>query len=515
MALIWILFTDQLVEFLVDDPAKITMFQTHKGWVYVILTTLGLYYLIKKHDALRSEISEQQEKDEELRTKLLDKIPVMITMYDPDLDKVIVNKAFTDYTGYTSEMANGMDLMKACYPDKDYRNEVQKFMSQPESGWMEVLMTTKSGKKIYTSWSNLSLTNDTQVGVGINLTEIRESEHKVRQSEELLSNLFESLDESVILLEPNTRKIIKCNDATERILGYSKEELIGESTAKLHVDKEAFKKFHEIGIEELEKTGSFKTEYKLKKKNGDVIHTDHTVTFVNDDEGEAHRVVSVIRDITQKKVNSELMIKATLEGENRERKRMAQEIHDGIGQYISAINLNLSSLKKGIEDLPETHKKRFKTSLELTKKAMRESRRMAHNLMPSELDHYGLKEATETLLTQIEQTGKVQTQLEWDLNNDLLKEHTKIHLYRIIQEAVNNSIKHGHSSNISIALRNDENRIYCVIRDDGEGRDLDSDKVNIGIGIKSMKTRSELLGGKFKIESNKGEGFAIRISIPA
>ncbi len=123
----------------------------------------------------------------------------------------------------------------------------------------------------------------------------------LKRSNRLLYRTFESLHESVIILDAKSREIIECNGATEELFEYSKDELIGSTTRILHLDEHHFQSFHELTIDELERTGSAHIEFKLQKKNGEVLDTDHTVTFVYDDSGDATQVVSVVRDITEQK----------------------------------------------------------------------------------------------------------------------------------------------------------------------------------------------------------------------
>lgn len=638
VASLWILLTDRLVEFLLKDPNKITLIQTYKGWFYVVMTSLGLFYLISKHDEIKDSLSKKQEKDQELRTKLLKKIPVMITMYDPKLEKIQVNHEFTKVTGYNNIDANTIDLMKACYPDDEYREKVLQFMGKPDNGWKEVLLTTKSGNQIYNSWTNLLLADDTQVGIGINLTEIRQSEEVVRKSKNLLRSIFEGLDESVILVDLDSRTIKDCNEATEKILGYSKKELIGQDTRIIHIDEEHFHRFNEIGVPRLMKDGVYQTEFRLKKKTGEIIETDHTVTMVRDEEGNDEIVVSVVRDvtsrkqseknlkdseeryrhifqnnpqpmwvfdlrtleflevneaaineygysraeflsmkisdirsdtenhklssdlnnldiksdtetewvhlkknreekivnvygtemefenrparlilindITEKKKNKELLIKSAIDGEDKERKRIAQELHDGIGQYLSAVNLNMESIKKEIENLTDRKQDRFLNTLSIIKKAMKETRALAYTLMPVELDEYGLVLAIKSLAREMEGASDVKIKTSISNMDSILNKNIKSNFYRIIQEAFNNAIKHGKATFIELSLKHENEFIYCQIKDNGKGMNTNKLKEATGLGIKSIKARTETMSGVFDIESKPGEGLEITIKVP-
>lgn len=312
---LWILFTDYLLVSGLRDTVLLAYFQTYKGLLFVTLTSIGLYLLINKYGSLLRKqgerlqgISSELESEKELIDILFERIPVFITIYDPDLEDFEVNQEFEQVTGWSNEDAREFDLFKECFPDKELREEVVEFMNDPGIGWREFPLRTKSGEELDTSWTNIRLTDETSVGIGIDMTETRASEARLKESKQLLENVFESLEESVILVEPETRIIKDCNKATENIFGYEKDELIGSSTRMLHLDDEHYEKFDEMGQEALEQEGFFQTEYRMRKKSGEPFHSEHTVKLVYDNDGTVDRVVSVIRDITER-INYERELK--------------------------------------------------------------------------------------------------------------------------------------------------------------------------------------------------------------
>lgn len=520
VAALWIVSTDKLLQNWISDPQLLTQFQTYKGWFYVIITSLGLYLLIRQHEIqiiTKKEELKGVKKDyrssRELKDILFERIPVMITIYDPDLNEFEVNREFEKVTGWSNKEAGEVDLLEASYPDLDQREEAVEFMDNPGVGWKEFTMTTKSGEKVDTSWTNVRLSDETSVGIGIDMTEIKAAEAELRESRELLRKTFDSLAESVILVDPETRTIMDCNSATEKIFGYSKEELVGESTRKLHLNDQNFREFDERGTQSLEEKGKFQTEFQMQKKDGAMFYSDHTVTLVYDDEGNVEQVVSVIQDITERVQTEKRVIRSVIEGEDRERKRIARELHDGIGQYLSASNMNLESVRENIESLSERIQKRYETGLDLLKKAIEETRDAAHNLMPDVLEDYGLKLAVETLIENIQQGTDVTFNFETNLDESELESQISVNIYRIIQEALNNAIKHGNCSTISIRLfRN--NLLTCTIEDDGIGTELDEKDLKRGFGLRSMKTRIDAMSGTIDFDSVPGRGMTIAIEIP-
>ncbi len=770
---LWIAFTDQAVEFFFPDPNTISQIQTYKGLFYVIITSLGLYLLIRKHDEqllikeqkLKNQVEEHRSQ-RELLEKLFERIPVMINSYNPNLDEFDINKKFEHVVGWNQDEVKGFNLTKACFPDPELRQKVKDFMATPNQGWREFPMMTKSGEKIHTLWTNIHLSDNTLVGIGMDITRRKEYEEQIKESQRLLRKTFESLHSAVCIVDPETRTFIDCNQRTEELFGYSREEIIGESTRIIHVNEKKFQEFDKIGFEKLEKNGVFNTEFKLRKKNGDIFYSDHTVTLVYDDEGEVERVVSVIRDITEKKEyeaklkqsrerlaraqkigkmgdwgydpesgniywsstlykifdrnpekgppsfdevlqtyykeNSEPLTKyveqaikkgeaydddmkvktetgeqkyvrtigipitndtgeverllgivqditdrklaelqlnesekkyrllfqynpqpmwifdpktlefvevnkaairhygytekeflsmtiadirpqkyvsdvqqaltdvtggafygdewihqkkdgttifvritaeeiqlqgnnywlvladdvteqkraekeilnSLIEGEERERKRIAKELHDGLGQYLSASNMNFEAVKNSLDELSDKKREKFYTGLNLLQHAIDETRTIAHNLMPTAIEDYGLKLAIQALIDHLDRASDINFSFAYDLSGSALNQQAQINLYRVIQEALSNAIKYADCTKVSVQLYKHEQIISCMIEDNGIGATIDATAESQGMGIRSMKTRVNALSGTIEFNSKPSSGMTILIELP-
>lgn len=132
------------------------------------------------------------------------------------------------------------------------------------------------------------------------ITQRKNTEQEVRETKQLLEKTLESLNEAVLVVDPSAREIVTCNAAVIEIFGYEKEELIGESSKILHVDREAYEAFGAMSEPVLDEEGSFSCEYRMRRKDGQIIDTEHVLTPLRGDEWPLG-VVSVIRDITQRK----------------------------------------------------------------------------------------------------------------------------------------------------------------------------------------------------------------------
>ncbi|MDX1671405.1 MAG: PAS domain S-box protein [Balneolaceae bacterium] len=520
-AALWIAFTDQILHAFIADSDLLTEAQTYKGWVFVITTSLGLYYLIKAYqkqlryseEDLRT-LTQDSESKNELLNKLFAKIPVFITIYDPDLEKIRVNREFEKATGWSSRDTEEVDLLEACFPNQEQRREAVEFAQNPGIGWKEFEMTTKSGEKLDTSWTTIRLSDETSVGIGIDMTETKATEIKLRESRELLRKTFDSLQEAVFVVDPKDRTIVDCNQAVEKVFGYEPDEVIGRNTKFLHLDENRFRNFHDITIDQLKENGVVNTEFKMRKKNGDIFISDHTVTYTYDREGEVDHVVSVVRDITEKKQTEEKIIQSVIEGEDRERRRVSRELHDGLAQYLTAASMNLEAVKQEAARLSEKRSEQLRNGVNLIRQSISEARTIAHNLMPRVIEEQGLVRAVESMIDHYSDISPVSFSFNHTIEEGLLSKQDQLNLYRIIQESVNNAIKFAECSKISIQIYRETDSLSVTIEDNGKGADFFDEEHEKGYGLKSIQSRTKAMGGTVKYDSIPQKGTSIHLEIP-
>jgi PAS domain S-box-containing protein len=128
-----------------------------------------------------SRLYEELEQEREQLQRIIDTIPVMITIYQPDTRVIRLNPEFERVTGWSTEAAREVDLMAACYPDPIYREQIREFMQSLQPGWREITMTTRDGRTVETVWANVRLANDAQIGIGLDITERKQLEQLQRQ----------------------------------------------------------------------------------------------------------------------------------------------------------------------------------------------------------------------------------------------------------------------------------------------------------------------------------------------
>jgi PAS domain S-box-containing protein len=235
-----------------------------------------------------------------------------------------------------------------------------------------------------------------------------------------------------------------------------------------------------------------------------------------DNKGNLVGLVIIFKDMTNQ-FAQEMMTKelekerktALIEGQEKERSRIAKDLHDGLGQMLNAIRMKINVV---LSDSPH--------SVELSKlidEAIQESVRISENLLPSKLKDFGLATCIKSLCNQIGNSSNLAISFESLGNPQDIDQLKKINLYRIAQEAINNAVKHAKAQTITVQLNEEIDRIQLTIEDDGQGINQSShqqERKSSHNGLVNMRERAEIMGGKLIIESDDNRGTLVIVEAP-
>lgn len=387
-------------------------------------------------------------------------------------------------------------------------------------------------KKIKTVISNLIHSESTANNMANELQLLNKS---LEKSNKDVRDITFALNEATILIKTDQHgTIVYANDKYCKITKYSKEELVG----KLVFD-------NTLGGEEsiiYEHLRDSKRRYKMwhgeifdHARDGTNFWLDVTLIPIVSNEGVLYQYLIICSDITKRKlteaklasINKEKLEQqrkeqkirsfSIISGQEKERKRMAREIHDGVGQMLTA-------LKFGVEAIVSKDDKQqnmIKGIKDLLHQVIQEIRRISSDLLPSVLNDFGISPAIKDLVQIFNQNASLQINFidELELDEKKINKTVQISLYRITQEAVNNALKHAEANEITISLGSDAEFIHLVIEDNGRGFDIENALIkgesrDSGNGLSSMKERADLIGGKLSISSTPGEGTVIDVEVP-
>ncbi len=201
-------------------------------------------------------------------------------------------------------------------------------------------------------------------------------------------------------------------------------------------------------------------------------------------------------------------VRALLEGQEAERKRLARELHDETGQALTAILLGLRSLEQQIGEEPVA------SIRELVGSALGDVRRLSVELRPPTLDDFGLATALERLASVTAERSGLNVQLSVAPSLPQLPPESETALYRVVQEALTNIVKHSGAETVSIVITNVDSAVRAMIEDDGTGFDLKNIRQG-AIGLIGMRERILLLGGQFEVQSGQGNGTHLLVELPS
>ena len=340
---------------------------------------------------------------------------------------------------------------------------------------------------------------------------------EVTVSKNYVDKIIESMADMLIVV--NSEGIIeKVNRATLDLLGYEERELIGK---KVDVIFDGAKTDH-IFLDEIIRTKSVRNlETELVGKGTQRISVSLSGSLISDSVG----IVCVAQDNTERKRAEEMLRKSArelrllsskiLEAQENERKRVARELHDGIGQALTGIKF---ALENGVRRLKETetapHFKVLDDIIPLIQATVDETRRIAMGLRPSTLDDIGISETIYWFCQQFESIYKNIRILKLiEVEEDQIPETLKTVIFRVLQESLNNVAKHSGADRVQLSLQQQGNTVKLIVEDNGSGFDsekpLPQNATGQGFGLASMRERIELSGGIFTLETAPGQATRI------
>jgi PAS domain S-box-containing protein len=223
------------------------------------------------------------------------------------------------------------------------------------------------------------------------------------------------------------------------------------------------------------------------------------------------------RLLTELEQQKRYTIHAVVEGQEHERSRIARELHDGVGQMLSAVKIGLSSAQETVVALAPECAAQLRESIALLDKSVQEVRSVSHQLMPFALHQLGLRAAVRDIFTTLQAANSLRINATLDALAEPIGPLKALTIYRIVQELLNNTLKYGEATNASVQFVREPDSLLLMYEDDGRGFDAEAhrnDNAPQGIGLNNIAHRVSMLGGTVEIYSTPGKGMAATIEIP-
>ncbi len=431
-----------------------------------------------------------------------------------------IGEACSAAFGYSPDELTAMGFEKAAehfHPD-DRRRLEEHFSQLPAGSAGESLVPTieyrwkcRDGRYRWFSDSRSAVIGpdgvaEAIVGAVRDVTESKESEEALRNSEAKYRELVEGVPVGVCQIDPaGAGTILMANSAAALMFGYeSVTEFLAQPWERFYASRRARRALRE----KLDRQGYVRgEEIRGVRKDGCALWVLATATVRRDSQGNISHVDALLEDITERKQAASALHEAhskLVAAREVERRRLATELHDSLGQSLVVLHLAIQNAYAGAtESRNDQQASTLHTAANRCADLIREVRGVCQGLFPRVLESLGLEAALSSLARDCQ--GRMNASLHYpeSLEGRRFLDNVEIVLYRIAQEAVHNALRHSEAEHLDLELSYADERVSLSITDDGRGFDVDRIGSN-GLGLTTMRERAEAIGGGLVIESEPG-----------
>ena len=360
-------------------------------------------------------------------------------------------------------------------------------------------------------------------GVVFNLTDItefRRVESELSRNHKLLETIFSSIHVKIAYLDERFN-FIRVNRAYAEVEDQEPDFFVGKNYFDLYPHPENEAIFKSV-VKTHQPYFAFDRGF-LHPHRGETMYWDWSLDPVLDTSGTLKALLLSIVDVTPR-VQAQHDLEVSREDLRRlsasidsaveeERHRIAHELHDELGQSLTALNIDLTCLSRLRSD-PDAFAARLQSMTQTVTSSIQTVRRISQELRPAILDHIGLEAAIEWLLGEFEKRSGFHCDFHSDLGTQRLEKKVATALFRIFQEALTNIVRHAQARCVKVSLRRKDDSLTLEIRDDGQGLDVNRISVSSSLGILGMRERATRVGGQLSVVSKPDQGTIISVTIP-
>lgn len=474
----------------------------------------------------QSPAPQDRRKNDKWSRVLVDAMSEGVGVLDESGIVTYANPALCRITGYAAEELLGRPV--AGFFDEADRGLLLQHLENRTNGEgesCEIGFTRNDGsRRILHVAPRLLLTDDGRYGGSIAIvTDITEG----KQAEAQIRTLSSTVEQSPVgvMIADRSGRIEYVNPRLCEQTGYSAAELIGQSPRMFQSGLTPNETYRHLW-DSLVNGGDWCGELQDKKKSGEIFWAYEIIFSIHDAQGNITHYGALLEDVTARKQVEERLTETTrqlkvlsqqlIDVHEQERKRVASELHDGIGQYLNALKFSLQrgSRLDGPAEPGSGQAPLYAELALLLQEAIEEVRRMAADLRPAILDDLGIVATVNWFCRRVQTIySHIRFDTQIDICENDVPERLKIVIFRLLQEAMTNVAKHSKATAVQIRLLKNGKTIGLVVTDNGAGFDvvriMESKTTERGFGLFSMRERVKLSGGDFLIESTPGKGAKI------
>ncbi len=475
----------------------------------------------------RKKTEEALRESEEFRGSLLDNSPAAVLVANEDSSIRYVNRALEERTGFSAAELVGV---KAPYPfwPEETRAETEKSLRKAMaegSHNVEVQLQRKNGERFWAEISGTPVVRDGKylyyLSNWIEVSERKRAEQEARYQRDYFRSLFNGAPEAVLSIDME-RRVMDANPAFEKLFGYPLEGIKGKDirTSFLPQGKQGEGK----DINRIASHGEIVTTETVRRTaDGREIPVSLLGAPVIV-EGKQVGILFIYRDISERKRAEEELetsrqelreLAAHIESvREEERTGIARELHDEIGQAMTAIKIDLSWLRKELPKDQALLLERTKGTLRVADSAIKTVRKISSELRPGILDDLGLTAAIQWQAGEFEERTGVKCEVSVEREVMVLEQDRSTAVFRIFQEALTNVARHAGATRVGVNLSERDGRLVMEITDNGKGITPSQISGRKAFGLMGMRERAAFLGGQLQISGGPGRGTRVTVSIP-
>lgn len=466
----------------------------------------------------RNKAERALQKSEKQYRDLVDNALVGVYKTNLEGDFLYVNEALWHIIEFESSVEMMADGVLSRYKDPgDRKVLIERLRKEHQVENFETVLLTKTGKSKHVILS-ASLEGDIISGMIMDITLRKRAEEDLRESEKKYRAIFENTGTATVIDEEDTT-IYLANAEFEKLSGYSKEEMVGKKSWTEFVakdDLDRLREYHRLRrIDPNVAPRSY--EFRFVNREGnvkDILATVHAIP-------ETKRSVASLLDITERKYTQEKLqslSRRLIEVQEADRRFLAGELHDQIGQNLTALGINLNIVcGQTLNQVDKKIMERLEDSLKLVEEVIERVRNVMSGLRPPVLDDYGLVAALRWYAERFSERTGVATLLQEEEFSSRLPLAVETALFRIVQEVLTNVAKHAQARQVDIILEKVDGLVQLTVTDDGVGFDRAASrqyKQPPGWGLITIEERATAIGGNVYVKSTPGEGTQIIVELP-
>ncbi|MGV8079313.1 MAG: PAS domain S-box protein [Syntrophales bacterium] len=437
-----------------------------------------------------------------------------------------VNENAAGYAGYSQKELTGMNSMQLVHPEDrlKVREHSHQMLHGERSSPHEFRIITKDGR---IRWIMETVTfilykgRRAVLGNSMDITEQSAARDKLAKLEALEASILEAIPHAVIGLQD--RRVIFANDGVQTVFGWRARDIVGMSSRILYRTDTDYEAIAEILYNTLEKKRTVSVEFPCRKKDGTDI--DCLVSASRTGESlQEKRIVITYEDITERKrAETELErsrqqmrnLSAHLQSvREKERTRIARELHDELGQLLTALNTDIVLLNRKVPEEQHEIRERIDAMSGLVDMTMKTLKRIYMDLRPGMLDHLGLPVAIEWQASEFTKRTGIHCRVTVEPEDMQLNPDLSTAVFRIFQETLTNVWRHAEAKRVQVSLKLTGGEVRLTVKDNGKGITEEQMAKPDSFGLLGMRERVSYWGGDVNITGKKGKGTTVKVRIP-